>query len=148
MLNKVELIGRVGEDIKLETTTTGKNYVIFSLATNKQYTDSNGNKVETTAWHRIKVWQKQAEIVAQYSGKGRLLFIEGELEYSEYEKNGVKHYSTAIRANNIKFLDRAPQNSTVQPANVSQAQTNDGSIMDTNAQPEVNNDFTGDDIPF
>jgi single-strand DNA-binding protein len=151
MLNKVELIGRVGGDIELKTTQSGKTYSTFTLATNKSYNDKNtGNKVETTAWHRIKVWGKLAEIVSQYSGKGRLLFIEGELEYSDStDASGVKTYYTAIRGSNVTFLDKNNNDSSVQPANVNQAQNQSGHVIDqTTSEPQVNTDFTADDIPF
>ena len=150
MLNKVEIIGRVGQDIELETTSSGKVYAVISIATNNNYTDAQGNKVEQTDWHRIKAWGKTAELFHQYSGKGRLVRIEGKLSYSEYEKDGVKRYSTEVLCNNVLFLDR-PKDSAqpnVQPANVAQAQTPQGESVTPDAQPQVNNDFTGDDIPF
>lgn len=142
--NIVVLSGRVGGDIELKTTSTGKNYANFSICVNKSYKNQNGEKIEKPNWIRIKVWGKLAELCAQYSGKGRLINVTGELETSQYkDQQGNDKYATDVVASTVEFLDR-PKESGVQPVNVNQAQT----VNNQTVAPQVNNNFKGDDIPF
>ena len=143
-MNLVIITGRLGQDVELNHTNGGTAYASISVATNSSYKDANGNKVEQTQWHRIKVWGKTAELCAKYLSKGRMATFTGELQYSEYnDKDGVKRYSTEIRSSRVEFLGDN-KGSSVQPANVSNAQSPAGNPV----EPQVNQDFTGDDIPF
>jgi len=103
-VNKVFLIGRLGADPEMRYTADGTAVCKFSLATSRKYTGKDGQKVEKTEWHRIVVWRKLAEICGQYLAKGKQVMIEGRIEYGSYEKDGVKHYTTDIVAENMQML--------------------------------------------
>lgn len=104
-INKVILIGRLGQDPEVRYTTNGGAVANFSLATNESWTDKSGQKQERTEWHRVVVWGKLAEICGQYLSKGRQAFIEGKLQTREWnDKDNNKRYTTEIVAQNVQFL--------------------------------------------
>ena len=104
MLNKIQLIGRVGADPELRFTTDGTAVAQFNLATTKSWR-KNGEKQEKTTWHKIIAWRKLAEIIGQYVKKGSLLYVEGELEIREFEdKQGVKRKTHEVIINDMKML--------------------------------------------
>lgn len=105
-MNRVMLIGNLGKDPELRYTPSGTALAKFTLATNRKFIDREGQKQEKTEWHRITVWSKLAEICAQYLTKGKQVMIEGRIEYGSYEKDGVKHYTTDIIAENMEMLGR------------------------------------------
>src|SRR5690554_1250481 len=108
-VNKVTLIGTVGRDPEMRFTPGGSAIANFSMATNESYNDKNtGQRVENTEWHRIVAFGKLAEIIQQYVKKGGKLYIEGKLRTNEWEKDGIKRYSTDIIAIEKIMLDRAP----------------------------------------
>lgn len=96
-VNKIILIGNCGKDPEIRTTKNGKEIANFSLATSKSYKDSNGEKQTKTQWHRVSVYGGLVGIVKNYVKKGSKLYLEGEMEYGEYEKDGQKvHTATVI----------------------------------------------------
>ena len=103
-LNKVILIGNLGSDPEMRYTASGTAVCKFSLATSRKFTGKDGQKQEKTEWHRIVAWTKLAEICGQYLAKGKQVMIEGRIEYGSYEKDGVKHYTTDIIAENMQML--------------------------------------------
>jgi single-strand DNA-binding protein len=103
-VNKVILVGNLGADPEVRYTASGTAVCRLSVATSRRYTDKQGNRQEETAWHRVDVWGKMAETCAQYLSKGRQVYIEGRLKYGSYEKDGVKHYTTDIIAENMQML--------------------------------------------
>jgi single-strand DNA-binding protein len=103
-LNKVILIGNLGSDPEMRYTASGTAVCKFSLATSRKFTGKDGQKQDKTEWHRIVAWTKLAEICGQYLGKGKQVMIEGRIEYGSYEKDGVKHYTTDIVAENMTML--------------------------------------------
>ena len=103
-LNKVILIGNLGSDPEMRYTASGTAVCKFSLATSRKFTGKDGQKQEKTEWHRIVAWTKLAEICGQYLSKGKQVMIEGRIEYGSYEKDGVKHYTTDIVADNMVML--------------------------------------------
>lgn len=105
MFNKATLIGNLGQDPEVRYTPSGKAYAKFSLATTKKFT-SNGEAKEVTAWHNVIAWGRLGEICGQYLSKGKQVFIEGEIQYESWEKDGVKHYRTVINAATMKMLGR------------------------------------------
>lgn len=108
-VNKVTLIGTVGRDPEMRFTPGGSAIANFSMATNESYNDKNtGQRVENTEWHRLVAFGKLAEIIQQYVKKGGKLYVEGKLRTSEWEKDGIKRYSTDIIINEMVMLDRAP----------------------------------------
>jgi single-strand DNA-binding protein len=107
MLNKVMIIGRLGKDPEIRYAANGTAIANFNVATDESYNDRDGNKVERTEWHRIKVFNKQAEHCKTFLSKGRLVFVEGSLQTRKWQdKQGQDRYSTDIVANRVKFLDR------------------------------------------
>ena len=105
-LNCVHLIGNMGQDPELRHTPNGVAVCNFNLATNKRYTDKDGQRHEQTEWHRIVVWQKSAENVAKYCSKGSKVYIQGELQTREWEDNdGNKRFTTEIVARVVQFMD-------------------------------------------
>jgi single-strand DNA-binding protein len=103
-VNKVILVGRLGTDPEMRYTASGTAVCRLSVATSRNFTDKQGNRQEETAWHRVEAWGKLAEICGQYLSKGRQIYIEGRLKYGSYEKDGVKHYTTDIVAENMQML--------------------------------------------
>jgi len=103
-LNKVMIIGGLGKDPEISYTPAGMAVARFSVATKEVWKDSNGEKKEKTEWHRVVVFASQAENCGRYLTKGKQVYVEGRLQTSEYEKDGVKRYSTDIIANVIQFL--------------------------------------------
>ncbi len=103
-VNKVTLLGRVGQAPEGKQTQSGSNLCNLSLATHEVWRDKQGNKQEDLQWHRVTVWGKQAENVMKYVGKGDQLYVEGKLQTDQYEKNGQKMFATKIVAKDIKFL--------------------------------------------
>lgn len=106
-LNKVMLIGNLGKDPELRYTTSGVAVATFSLATNEQWKDQDGNAQERTEWHNIVAWKKLAEICGEWLKKGKKIYVEGRIQTRSYDdKNtGAKKYITEIVAENIIMLD-------------------------------------------
>lgn len=111
MLNKVMLIGRLGRDPELRYIQSGAPVATLSVATDENYTDRDGNRVEKTEWHKVVVWNKQAENCNNYLSKGSLVFIEGSLQTRKWQdQQGQDRYTTEIRAQRVQFLDRKGEN--------------------------------------
>lgn len=103
-VNKVTLVGVVG-NLENRQTQGGNAVVNISLATDESYNDRNtGNKVEQTEWHRTVAFGKLAEIITQYVTVGSKLYLEGKLKTREWEKDGVKRYSTEIVISEMVML--------------------------------------------
>jgi single-strand DNA-binding protein len=100
-LNRVMLLGNLGADPELRVTQGGQAVLKLRLATNETYLDRNNVRQDRTEWHRVTVWGRRAEALGKILQKGALLFVEGRLQTSSYEKNGEKRYSTEVIANNI-----------------------------------------------
>ena len=107
MLNKVMIIGRLGRDPELRYTQSGSPVATLNVATDESYTDRDGNKVDRTEWHRVSVFQRQAENCANYLTKGSLVFVEGSLQTRKWQdQQGQDRYTTEIKAQRVQFLDR------------------------------------------
>jgi single-strand DNA-binding protein len=102
-LNKVILVGRLGQDPEMKYTANGHAMTTFSMATNRYWTDDSGAKQEKTEWHNIKAWRRTAEIANEFLARGSLVLVEGHIETSKYEQDGVTKYFTAIVADNIQL---------------------------------------------
>jgi single-strand DNA-binding protein len=97
-VNKVILIGNLGKDPEIRYTQGGEPIANFSLATSERWTDRSGEKQERTAWHRVEVFGKTAQIARDYLSKGRPVYIEGTIIYDEWtDKDGNKRNTTKIR---------------------------------------------------
>lgn len=106
-LNKAMLIGRLGQDPENRVTKSGSQVVSFTMATNDYWKDKQGNRQEKTDWHNIVVWGWLAEFSANYLRKGKLVYVEGRLQTSNWvDQQNVKHYKTEIVASTIQLLER------------------------------------------
>jgi single-strand DNA-binding protein len=103
-LNKVTLIGNLGRDPETRYLPNGDAVTNISVATTDTWKDKNGEKQEKTEWHRVSLYRRLAEIAGEYLKKGSQVYIEGRIEYREYEKDGQKRYTTDIVANEMKML--------------------------------------------
>ncbi len=114
-VNKAILVGNLGADPEIRYTASGTAVCRLSIATSRRFIDRQGNRQEETAWHRVDAWGKLAEICGQYLSKGRQVYIEGRLKYGSYEKDGVKHYTTDIIAENMQILGGTVGNRVQEP---------------------------------
>jgi single-strand DNA-binding protein len=104
-VNKVILVGNLGNDPDMRHTPSGASVCEFRIATNESWTDKGGQKQERTEWHRIVVWGKKAEVCSKYLSKGRQVYLEGRLRTRSWEdKEGNKRFTTEIVANDVQFL--------------------------------------------
>ncbi|MFI4957974.1 MAG: single-stranded DNA-binding protein [Lysobacterales bacterium] len=105
-INKVILVGNLGNDPEVRYTTSGTAIASLSIATSESWTDKqSGEKQERTEWHRVKMFGKLAEIAGEYLKKGRQVYIEGSLRTDKYtDKSGVEKYSTDIIASDMQML--------------------------------------------
>ena len=107
MLNKAMIIGRLGSDPELRFTQSGVPVTTLSVATSETYTDRDGNRNEITEWHRVSVFQRQAENCVRYLRKGSLIFVEGSLQTRKWQdQQGQDRFTTVIRAQRVTFLDK------------------------------------------
>ncbi|MBJ65660.1 MAG: single-stranded DNA-binding protein [Rhodobiaceae bacterium] len=143
-LNKVMLIGRLGQDPEVRSTQDGRSLCTFSLATSENWNDKNtGEKREKTEWHRVVVFNEGlVNIIQQYVKKGSNVFIEGQLQTRKWEdKDGIEKYTTEVVLqgfnSTFKMLDSKNSGSS---ENFSQ----DNSIEDVK---EFDSEID-DDIPF
>lgn len=104
-VNKVILIGNLGQDPELRYTGSGTAVCNLSIATNETYKDRDGNLVEKTEWHRVVTWDRLAEICGEYLSKGRQVYIEGSLQTRSWEdQDGNTRYTTEIKAREMQML--------------------------------------------
>ena len=109
-LNKAVLIGNVGSDPEIRTIGTGTRVAQFSLATSRNWTDQAGAKQEKTEWHRCVVWNSArgsglADVVEKYVKKGEKIYVEGEIEYRQWQdKDGQTRYTTEIKVKELMLL--------------------------------------------
>ena len=163
-VNKVIVLGRLGQDPELKHTAGGSPVTNLSVATNESWVDKQGQKQERTEWHRVVVWGKLAELCNQYLAKGRQVYVEGRLQTRSWEDNqGQKRYTTEITANTVEFLggpnqgvdmhqnktasQTAQTDNTVGPGNSPSTQSH-GTVLDKNYKVSSDANFTADDIPF
>ncbi|NVJ85280.1 MAG: single-stranded DNA-binding protein [Algoriphagus sp.] len=113
--NKVQLIGRMGDNIEVKTLESGSKIGKVSLATNETYKNQQGEKVTETTWHNLVIWGKQAELLEKYTSKGSEIAIEGKISNRSYtDKEGIKRYITEIVVHDFMFLG-APKNQEGSP---------------------------------
>lgn len=116
-LNKVFLIGRVTGDIQLRATPSNQSVANFSIATNRVWNDKNGQKQESTEFHNIVAWGRNAEIASQFLSKGSLVMIEGRLQTRSWEGNdGQKRKTTEIVCERLQLGPRNASSSYSVPA--------------------------------
>ncbi len=102
-INKVILVGNVGRDPDVHTTTAGTKVVHLSLATSRRV-PRDGSMEERTEWHRITLWDRLAEIAEEYVRKGDRVYVEGRMEYGSFEKNGVTIPTAEVQVRELVML--------------------------------------------
>ena len=103
--NKVQLIGNLGNNPEIITLESGKKLAKFSIATNENYKNAQGEKVTNTEWHNLVAWGKTAEIAENYLEKGKEIAIEGKLTTRSYDdKDGNKRYITEVVVSELLLL--------------------------------------------
>jgi len=106
-LNKVIIIGNVGNDPEMRFTPNGKPVTSFSVATNWAYTTPEGERKQETEWFNVVAWNRLAEQCNQFLGKGRLVYAEGRLRTRSWEaQDGQQHSRMEVIANRVVFLDK------------------------------------------
>ena len=130
-VNKVILVGNLGQDPESRFTPQGTAVTNLSVATNETWKNQNGESQDKTEWHRIVMYGKMAETAAEYMKKGQMVYVEGRLETNEWEdQNQVKRKTTQVRCDNFTMLGRRQMQSQE---------------IASDDQSSMNND---DDIPF
>jgi single-strand DNA-binding protein len=115
MLNKIMLIGNLGKEPEMQVTAEGTPFTRFSLAVNRSYTSSSGEKVEETEWFNIVIWRQLAEICERYLHKGSKVYLEGRLSQRKYtDREGVQRTSVEVIANEMEMLSPKPETSDVE----------------------------------
>jgi len=156
-LNRAIVIGNLTQDPELKSLPSGVQVTNFSIATNRVYTDKDGNKQEQTEFHNIVVFGRQAETSAQYLKKGQQALVEGRLQTRSWDdQNGNKKYRTEIIAERVQFGSSAGGttggNNNQQAQNQGQGNTqNQQNTGDTNQDQQINypdEEINPDDIPF
>lgn len=104
-VNKAIIVGNLGADPELRFLESGTPVCRLSIATSRQWKNQQTNEMMSeTEWHRITVWGKQAEACDKFLSKGRQVYVEGRLRTTSYDKEGQKHYTTEIVAEQVQFL--------------------------------------------
>lgn len=117
-LNRVTIIGHLGQDPEIRHLASGQAVGRFSVATDEPYTDKEGKRQERTEWHQVVVFGRMAETCEKYLARGRQVYVEGRLRTREYEakNNGGKRQRTEIIANRVQFLGTPPSDAKVATA--------------------------------
>lgn len=145
-VNKVIILGYLGQDPEIKSTPNGTQVCTISVATSDKYT-KDGKTEEKTEWHRVVLWGKQAELASKYLRKGRQVYLEGKLQTRSWETtSGEKRYTTEIIGSSMVFIDSGK----------TEVSESDGPAIDYGSQeaPKKNtnkkaNDFMDiEDIPF
>jgi single-strand DNA-binding protein len=106
-LNKITIIGNVGNEPEMRFTPNGKPVTSFSVATNWVYTSPEGERRQETEWFNVVAWSRLAEQCNQFLAKGKLVYVEGRLHTRNWEgQDGQTHYRSEVIANRVIFLDR------------------------------------------
>lgn len=134
MINKVILVGNLGQDPEVKFTQSGVAVATLSVATNRAWKDKNDNWQDETEWHRVIVWDKAAERCAESFKKGHKVYCEGRLQTRKWQdNNGNDRYTTEIVSNVLKNLTPKEGESGGQQQQ---------------EQPPVPDNSTGEDVPF
>jgi len=138
-VNKVTLIGNLGEDPSLRYIESGDAVCNMSLATNESYTDSDGNEVQNTEWHDVVAWGRLGEVCNEYLSKGSQVYFEGKLQSRSWEDDdGNTRYSTEVKAQEMMFLD----------SNRNGSPGGDGAMHQRDPAPEPTSQTSGDEDAF
>ena len=141
-INKVILVGNLGQDPEIKYTAGGAAVTTLSIATSDSWKDKDsGMDQERTEWHRVVLWRRLAEIAGEYLKKGSKVYIEGQLQTRKWEQEGQTRYTTEIIAKDMQFLD---SRGSAKPSN----QEEPGLSNDQSTPDVVDSSIDDDDIPF
>ncbi len=144
MINKVTLIGNLGADPEVRRLEGGIAVARFSLATNENYQDKDGNWQTITEWHNIVAWRNLAERIERSLKKGMLVYVEGKISYRKYTtQDGQERYVTDIVANSIRILEKRESTSDMRIPSAEYAPPSPTAPPPTVEAPKVD-----DDLPF
>ena len=139
-INKVILVGNLGQDPEVKYTAGGAAVTTLSIATSESWKDKDtGEDQDKTEWHRVVLWRRLAEIAGEYLKKGSKVYIEGQLQTRKWEQEGQTRYTTEIVARDIQFLDSKGGSDSSQSGNSSKED-----VMDDISESGIEDD----DIPF
>lgn len=150
-VNKVILIGRVGQDPEVRYTSSGAPVANFSVATDESFKGRNGEQQQHTEWHRVVAWNKLAEICGEYLTKGKLVYIEGSIRSRQWEdQSGNKRTNYEIVARNMQMLGSRADGERAAAAGARPAASQGAGPEqhDTGPEPSGDGEITDDDIPF
>ena len=152
-INKVILIGNLGQNPEVKHSASGQAICNLSIATNESWTDKNGQKQEKTEWHRVVVFGKLAEICGQYLQKGRQAYIQPKLQTRSWQdKDNQTRYTTEIVAQSVQFLggNAGASRSSNQEYGNSGYGASQGSNSNYGAGASFQSEptFTEEDVPF
>lgn len=134
-VNKVILIGNMGDDVKLHYFDENSCIGRFPLATNENYTAKDSNeRITQTEWHRVVVRNKLAELCEKYLNKGDMIYVEGKLKTRRWDDNGTMRYQTEIRAEAVKFL-HLKNNSQMNGKQIEEDKVSNNNNASTNGYP-------------
>ena len=130
-LNKVQIIGHLGKDPEMRYTPSGKPVTTFSVAVSRSWNSADGERHNETEWFNVVAWGNLAEICKQYLLKGQQVYIEGRLQTRRWDdKEGVKHTSVEVVANEMIMLDRRDSNNHSQEVDGASADPINGAAED------------------
>ena len=142
-LNRVQIIGNLGQDPEVRSTPSGSSVCNISVATTESYKDKNsGEWKDVTEWHRIVLWEGLADTAQRFLRKGSKVFIEGKLQTRSYEKDGITRYITEIRAQSMIMLDGRQESSQ------SYDQGRQAAPANTGGGDHFAEDSNEDEVPF
>ena len=142
-INKVILVGNLGQDPEVKYTAGGAAVTTLSLATSESWKDKDtGQDQEKTEWHRVVLWRRLAEIAGEYLKKGSKVYIEGQLQTRKWEQDGQTRYTTEVVGRDMQFLDSRGNTSSDNSSNYEDVN------QDMGSQNLPDSGITDDDIPF
>jgi single-strand DNA-binding protein len=150
-LNRVQIIGNLGADPELRTTTNGARVANLSVATSRSWNDRQGQQQEKTEWHKVIFWEKLAELCERYLKRGDRVYVEGSIEYRQYEdKEGQTRYVTEIRGREIIMLGGRGENAQYDAPSRSPGPSGSGPTPAKDSFDEFSSDSLTpeDDLPF
>jgi single-strand DNA-binding protein len=147
-VNKVILVGNLGRDAELRYTPGGAAVATLNMATTEVWNDKSGQRQEKTEWHRVVLWGKSAESLAEYLTKGKQIYVEGRLQTRQWDdKDGNKRYTTEIRGDKIVLLGGGSGGGGGRSGGGSYERAGD-SMGGQAPGPDMSEPLTDDDIPF
>jgi single-strand DNA-binding protein len=148
-LNKAMLIGNLGRDPDVKQTQNGDKVATLAIATSSSWTDKSGQKQETTEWHRVVFFGRQAEICQQYLKKGSSVYVEGKITTKKWtDPAGVERYSTEITGSNLTMLGSKNDNQSSTGANQNSYAQASGGMATQAPSGRYEQSNINDDIPF